>query len=135
MVSDAAAGTRDWGIMLCRIPSHFAKCPSIARTRSNQDHDRVHLEFRTPAPSSGLPQIDKAREPADDVPRKGRTMMMCTLRGLRLFSILVALTLALGVFSGVPVRADSTFHTEQISLMAVNGAPLQSGFVVDIHTN
>jgi len=62
-------------------------------------------------------------------------MMMCTLRGLRLFSILVALTLALGVFSGVPVRADSTFHTEQIPLMAVNGAPLQSGFVVDIHTN
>lgn len=33
------------------------------------------------------------------------------------------------------VRADSTFHTQQIPLLAVGTAPLHSGFVVDIHTN
>ena len=31
--------------------------------------------------------------------------------------------------------ADQTFHTERIPLMPVNGAPLQSGFVVDVHAN
>ena len=31
--------------------------------------------------------------------------------------------------------ADATFHTERISLLPVGGAPLQSGFVVDIHAN
>src|SRR5215207_7319600 len=33
------------------------------------------------------------------------------------------------------VGADQVFHTQQIELMPVNGAPLRSGFVVDIHAN
>jgi hypothetical protein len=38
--------------------------------------------------------------------------------------------------TGVPqVSADQTFHTEQIPLTSVSGAPLHSGFVVDIHAN
>jgi hypothetical protein len=62
-------------------------------------------------------------------------MTMITKRGFRLLGIVAALALALGVLSGPSARADSTFHTEQIPLMPVGGAPLHVGFVVDIHTN
>ena len=50
---------------------------------------------------------------------------------------LLAIALAvLAVGSLAPVaRADSSFHSERIPLMSVSGTPLQSGFVVDIHTN
>jgi hypothetical protein len=54
---------------------------------------------------------------------------------VRRLAILVALMLALGASPAAPARADQTFHTEQIPLMPVNGAPLHRGFVVDIHTN
>jgi hypothetical protein len=33
------------------------------------------------------------------------------------------------------VSADQTFHTEQIPLIPVAGAPLHQGFVVDVHAN
>jgi hypothetical protein len=33
------------------------------------------------------------------------------------------------------VVADQTFHTQQIALMPVDGAPLRTGFVVDVHAN
>jgi hypothetical protein len=43
---------------------------------------------------------------------------------------------ALATAALVPgARADQTFHSERIPLLPVNGAPLQSGFVVDIHAN
>jgi hypothetical protein len=50
---------------------------------------------------------------------------------------LLAIALAgLAVGSLAPVaRADSSFHSDRIPLMPVSGTPLQSGFVVDIHTN
>jgi hypothetical protein len=51
----------------------------------------------------------------------------------RLIIPAVALIVAFG--SLVPrVSADQTFHTERIPLLAVNGAPLHQGFVVDVHT-
>jgi hypothetical protein len=34
----------------------------------------------------------------------------------------------------VPASADPAFHTQRIPLSAVAGAPLQSGAVIDIHT-
>jgi hypothetical protein len=38
--------------------------------------------------------------------------------------------------TGVPqASADQAFHSEQIPLTSVAGAPLHSGFVVDIHAN
>ena len=47
--------------------------------------------------------------------------------------------LAVGVLSLsalAPVAsADQTFHTARIPLLPVNGAPLQSGAVVDVHAN
>lgn len=47
-----------------------------------------------------------------------------------------ALVAAMATMAVVPgARADQVFHTERIPLIPVNGAPLQSGFVVDIHTN
>jgi hypothetical protein len=60
---------------------------------------------------------------------------MRTFWATRFLVVPVTLILVLGVFSGSPARADSTFHTERIALMPVNGAPLHTGFVVDIHTN
>lgn len=43
---------------------------------------------------------------------------------------------ALATVALVPgARADQVFHSERIPLIPVNGAPLQSGFVVDIHAN
>lgn len=50
--------------------------------------------------------------------------------------VLVITVVACVALSTTPVvRADSTFHTEQIPLTPAGAAPLQSGFVVDIHTN
>ena len=53
------------------------------------------------------------------------------------FALFAAFFLA-GVFSLTLVGsavADSNFHTERIPLMVVGGAPLKTGFVVDIHAN
>jgi hypothetical protein len=51
----------------------------------------------------------------------------------RLIIPAAALITAFG--SAVPrAAADQTFHTERIPLLAVNGAPLHKGFVVDVHT-
>jgi hypothetical protein len=45
----------------------------------------------------------------------------------------VAAVLTIGV--GSTVAADSTYHTERISLQAIDDAPLRSGSVVNIHAN
>ena len=47
----------------------------------------------------------------------------------------VALALLGLVVPASQARADQTFHTQQIPLMPVSGAPLHNGFVVDVHTN
>jgi hypothetical protein len=51
--------------------------------------------------------------------------------------MVVALGLVLLISAtAVPqVSADQAFHTERITLASINGAPLHSGFVVDIHAN
>jgi hypothetical protein len=44
------------------------------------------------------------------------------------------MALVLAFTMAVPrVSADQTFHTEQIPLMALGGAPLSRGFVIDVH--
>ena len=35
----------------------------------------------------------------------------------------------------LPAAADQVYHTERLELVPVGGAPLQSGFVVNIHPN
>jgi hypothetical protein len=54
------------------------------------------------------------------------------MRQLALAAVVAALTMVALVPAA---RADQVFHSERIPLIPVNGAPLQSGFVVDIHTN
>jgi len=53
-------------------------------------------------------------------------------RNAVLSAVVAMLALAVPV-SGA--KADATFHTERIPLASVGGAPLHSGFVVDIHAN
>ena len=54
------------------------------------------------------------------------------MRQLAMAAIVAALSAAV-LIPGA--RADQVFHSERIPLIPVNGAPLQSGFVVDIHAN
>ena len=49
--------------------------------------------------------------------------------------IAVVSAAAVAAFVVSPALADQIFHTTHASLHAVAGAPLQSGFVTDIHTN
>jgi hypothetical protein len=56
-------------------------------------------------------------------------------RTVAIRGIIVALALLSAATVAPHAAADQTFHTEQIPLMAVGGAPLQSGFVVDVHAN
>jgi hypothetical protein len=52
---------------------------------------------------------------------------------LMMGGLLVLLALAIG--PGSIAFADQSFHSERIPLTAIGSAPLQSGFVVDIHAN
>lgn len=53
----------------------------------------------------------------------------------RRFGGLALFVVAASAAVSAPVLADQTFHTERIALESVIGAPLQSGFVIDIHAN
>lgn len=48
-------------------------------------------------------------------------------------SVLLAILVTLALNS--VASADQAFHTQQIALTPLHGAPLQSGFVIDIHVN
>lgn len=56
------------------------------------------------------------------------------LRPRRLVTALTVGLLSLSALAPV-ASADQTFHTERIPLVPVNGAPLKSGAVVDVHAN
>jgi hypothetical protein len=53
---------------------------------------------------------------------------------LRLSSIVAVAALVTSLALAVPASADPAFHTQRIPLSAVAGAPLQSGAVIDVHT-
>ena len=50
-----------------------------------------------------------------------------------LFVLVFAIALALAPV--LPAAGDGTYHSEHIDLVPVNGAPLRSGFVENIHVN
>src|SRR5438552_244065 len=48
---------------------------------------------------------------------------------------IAAAAVAAAAFAAAPALADQVFHTSHAAVHAVAGAPLQSGFVNDIHSN
>jgi hypothetical protein len=52
----------------------------------------------------------------------------------RVSGIVAVATLVTSLALAVPAAADPAFHTQRIPLSPVAGAPLQSGAVIDIHT-
>ena len=48
---------------------------------------------------------------------------------------IAAAAVAAAAFAAAPALADQAFHTSHAAVHAVAGAPLQSGFVNDIHSN
>ena len=48
---------------------------------------------------------------------------------------IAAAVVAAAAFAAAPALADQVFHTTHAAVHAVAGAPLQSGFVNDIHSN
>jgi hypothetical protein len=52
----------------------------------------------------------------------------------RVSGIVAVAALVTSLALAVPASADQAFHTQRIPLSAVAGAPLQSGAVIDIHT-
>lgn len=67
----------------------------------------------------------------------GATLRFCSTNGGRMKKILAltsaAALLAIGVAS--TASADSAYHTERVSLLPIDDAPLRSGSVVNIHAN
>jgi hypothetical protein len=53
----------------------------------------------------------------------------------KLRALIVAATLVSFALLASNAAADKVFHTLHAPLVAVNGAPLKSGFVNDVHTN
>ena len=53
---------------------------------------------------------------------------------LRMSGIVAVAALVASLAMAVPASADQAFHTQRIPLSPVAGAPLQSGAVIDIHT-
>src|SRR5512138_2002527 len=49
---------------------------------------------------------------------------------------ILLILLGVGLFGRVSnVSADGVYHTERLNLLPVVGAPLRSGYVINIHTN
>lgn len=59
--------------------------------------------------------------------------MKCKLLATAALCLVLIATIALIV--ALPALADSTYHSEHITLMSANGAPLKAGFVENIHVN
>ena len=54
---------------------------------------------------------------------------------VRKFLMILAGVVALVVSMAAPAAADEVYHSQHLDLLPVGGAPLQNGFVENIHAN
>jgi hypothetical protein len=67
--------------------------------------------------------------------RRGTSMRHASRRPVVILAMMMCLSLSVLLAAAAPSAADSVYPSQHIALMPVDGAPLASGFIQNIHAN